>query len=211
MPRLTAQNFFTAEERQRIEAEVRKAELRTSGEIVPMVVPASFDYPRAEIFGGGFFSLGAAVLCSWWFGHSSVWVFLPIFLAGYLPCKWLIRALPSLKRRFIPQQVMAEEVEEKALVSFLEHGLHRTREGTGILILVSLFERRVHVLADWGINDQVEKATWDEIVHDVTAGIREGRGCDALCAAIARCGQLLEEKFPRRTDDRDELPNLITE
>lgn len=209
MPGTTAKTFFTPEEQQRIEAAVRQAELQTSGEIVPMLVDEAFDYPRAEIFGGGFFSLGLAVLCSWWFGHSSVWVFLPIFLAGYLPCKWLVRALPGLKRRFIPQQVMAEEVEEKALVSFLEHGLHRTREGTGILILVSLFEHRVHVLADQGINAKVDKGTWDEIVRAVTVGIREGRACEALCAAIARCGELLQKDFPRRADDRDELPNLI--
>ncbi|HKI51944.1 MAG TPA: TPM domain-containing protein [Geothermobacteraceae bacterium] len=209
MPRPTAKTFFTAEEQQRIEAAVQAAEKKTSGEIVPMVVDAAFDYPRAEIFGGGFFSLGTAVLCSWWFGHSSVWVFLPIFLAGYLPCKWLIRALPALKRRFIPQQVLAEEVEEKALVAFLEHGLHATRDQTGILILLSLFERRVHVLADRGINARVDKATWDEIVDSVTSGIRAGRACDSLCAAVARCGELLQKDFPRKADDTDELPNLI--
>jgi len=209
MPRVTAQSFFTAEEQQRIEAAVRAAELETSGEIVPMVVDAAFDYPRAEIFGGGFFALAIAVWCSWWFGHSSVWVFLPVFLAGYLPCKHLVRALPGLKRRFIPGRVLAEEVEEKALVSFLEQGLHATRDHTGILILVSLFERRVHVLADRGINAKVDKHTWDEIVRAVTAGIRRGEACDALCAAIARCGELLAKDFPRKADDTDELPNLI--
>ena len=44
--------FFTAEERQRIEAAVRAAELRTRGEIVPLVVDAAHSYPRAEIQGG---------------------------------------------------------------------------------------------------------------------------------------------------------------
>jgi len=209
MARPTAKTFFTADEQQRIEAAVRAAEQTTSGEIVPMVVDAAFDYPRAEIFGGGFFSLAIAVWCSWWFGHSSVWVFLPIFLAGYLPCKHLVRALPALKRRFVPTRVLAEEVEEKALVSFLEQGLHATRDHTGILILVCLFERRVHVLADRGINAKVPPETWDELVRAVTAGIRAGSACDALCAAIARCGELLAHDFPRKSDDRDELPNLI--
>lgn len=209
MPRLTAKTFFSVDEQQRIEATVQEAEKLTSGEIVPMVIDEAFDYPRAEIFGGGFFSLGLAVLCSWWFGNSSVWVFLPIFLSGYLPCKWLVRALPDLKRRFIPQQVMAEEVEEKALVSFLEHGLHATRDQTGILILISLFEHRVHVLADRGINDRVDKSTWDEIVAMVTAGVRSGEACNALCLAISRCSELLAKDFPRKDDDTDELPNLI--
>jgi putative membrane protein len=87
--------------------------------------------------------------------------------------------------------------------------LHHTRDKTGILILVSLFEHRVFVLADRGINKQVPKETWDEIVHIVTEGIHSGRTCDALCAAIFRCGELLEVHFPKKTDDTDELPNLI--
>lgn len=204
-----AKDFFTDEEKARIEAAVRQTEQRTSGEIVPMVVDASYDYPRAEIVGGGFFALAAATLVSWYFGHSSVWVFLPVFLALYLPGKLLIRVLPSLKRRLIHPVEIAAEVEEKALVAFLEQGLHHTRDETGVLILISLFEHRVHVLADRGIDAKVPARTWEEIVAVVTDGIRRGRTCDALCMAIGRCGELLEENFPRRADDRNELPDLI--
>jgi putative membrane protein len=209
MPKLDAKTFFTEDERQRIEAAVRSVEARTSGEIVPMVVDQSYDYPRAEIVGAGFFSLATAISVSWAFGHSSVWVFLPVFLVLYLPFKGLIRSLPDFKRRLIHPAEISAEVEEKALVSFIEQGLHHTRDKTGILILISLFEHRVFVLADQGINDLVPKATWDEIVHMVTEGIRSGRTGDALCAAVQRCGELLAQHFPVKTDDTDELPNLI--
>jgi len=204
-----AKDFFSDEEKVRIEAAVRAAEQRTSGEIVPMVVDASYDYPRAEIVGGGSFAMGIALLLAWAFGASSEWVFLPTFLLLYLPCKWLVRFTPGLKRLLIHPAEITAEVEEKALVSFVEHGLHHTRDETGILILVSLFEHRVHVLADRGINAQVPPGTWDEIVATVASGIRQGRTCDALCAAIGRCGELLAGHFPRKADDTDELPNLI--
>jgi len=206
-----ASNFFTSEEKSFIEAAVRDAELKTSGEIVPMVVDASYDYPRAEIIGGGCFAMGTALLLAWAFGASSEWVFLPIFLALYLPFKWLVRFTPSLKRLLIHPTEITTEVEEKALVSFVEQGLHHTRDETGILILISLFEHRVHVLADRGINAQVPPGTWDEIVAVVTEGIRQDRTCEALCAAIGRCGELLEGHFPRKADDTDELPNLIVQ
>jgi len=207
----SASNFFSGEEKSRIEAAVRAAERRTSGEIVPMLVDASYDYPRAEIVGGGSFAIGTALLLAWAFGASSEWVFLPIFLLLYLPCKWLVRFTPGIKRLLIHPAEITAEVEEKALVSFVEHGLHHTRDETGILILISLFERRVHVLADRGINAQVPAGTWDEIVATVTTGIRQGRTCDALCTAIGRCGELLEGHFPRKADDTDELPNLIVQ
>ncbi len=211
MPQLTSKSFFSEEEKKQIEAAVKEAESRTSGEIVPMVVDQSYDYPRAEIIGGGLFSLGAGIFLSWAFGGESIWIFLPIFLAGYFPFKLLIRNIPALKRNLISSEEIAEEVEEKALVSFVEQGLHHTRDETGILILISLFEKRVHVLADRGINKVVPLHTWEEVVKTVTDGIHDARTCEALVAAIRRCGDLLEESFPVKKDDTDELPNLILE
>jgi putative membrane protein len=209
MARRTAQTFFSQDEQTRIEAAVQAAEARTSGEIVPMVVDQSYDYPRAEILGGGLLALALASTLSWAFGQASLWWFLPLFALGYFPCKWLIRSLPDLKRRLIHPDELTAEVEERAMLAFLEQGVHHTRDATGILILISLFEHRVHVLADRGINQAVPKETWEEIVRTVTSGIRSGQTCEALCAAIGRCGDLLEERFPRKHDDTNELPNLI--
>lgn len=209
MADISSKTFFSEDEQRRIREAVEAVEKRTSGEIVPMVVEASYDYPRTEILGAGLFSLATAVFLAWLFGNESIWVFLPLFFAFYLPFKWLIRHTPGLKRRLTHPAEIDAEVEEKALVSFLENGLHRTRDETGILILISLLEHRVFVLADRGIDAVVPKETWDEVVAMVVAGIKEGRTCDALCEAIARCGELLEGHFPVRADDSNELPNLI--
>ena len=211
MPKQTAETFFTKEEKARIETTVCEVEQRTSGEIVPMVVSEAYDYPRAEIIGAGFFALALGLTLSWGFGNASIWAFLPIFLLDYLPFKIIIRQIPALKKRLISPQEMTAEVEERALVAFVENGLHQTREGTGILILLCLFERRVYVLADHGINHAAPQESWDKVVQMVTDGIHQQRTCDALCEAIAYCGDLLAKDFPPRHDDTDELPNLIVE
>lgn len=203
--------FFSIEEQQRIEQAVQAAEKCTSGEIVPMLTPNAYDYPRAEIIGGGLFALAAATTLSWGFFGESLWVFLAAFVLLYLPFKWMIRFCPPLKRSLITDQEITEEVAEKALISFFERELHRTRDNTGILILICLFEHRVQILADRGINAVVPTQTWDAIVAELTAGMREGRACDALCLAIEKCGDLLVKNFPVRNDDTDELPNLILE
>ncbi|MGK2945629.1 MAG: TPM domain-containing protein [Desulfuromonadales bacterium] len=206
---MAAKDFFTEEERMRIESAVQQAEKVTSGEIVPMVVDESYDYPRAEILGAGLFSLATAVSLSWAFFGESLWHFLWLFALCYFPFKLLIRNSPSLRRRLIHPAEISEEVAEKAVISFLEQGLHHTRDETGILILISLFERRVHVLADRGINAVVPVNHWDGIVHTITEGIHRGETCNALCLAIETCGRLLEEHFPAKNDDTDELSNLI--
>ena len=207
----TANQFFTPEEQQRIEKAVVAAEQQTSGEIVPMVVDSSYDYPRAELIGGGTLGLASGLLISWAFGGESIWWFLPVFVGAFFLFQQLIRNWPALKRRLIHPDELTAEVREKALVCFLEQGLHETRDKTGILILISLFEHRVQVLADSGINAVVPKQAWDEVVAIVTNGLKTGATCDAVCRAVARCGELLQEHFPRKQDDTDELRNFISD
>jgi len=211
MPEPTAKTILSAEEKKRIEQAVVEAEKNTSGELVPLIVDRSYDYPRAELVGAGCGALAGGLTLSWAFGGDSIWFFLPAYAVLFALFFLLIRFTPSLKRRLIHPAELDAEVDEKALVSFLEYGLHETRDRTGILILISLFEHRVEVLADKGINAKVPKGEWDHIVAHIVAGIREDRLCDALCEAIAECGELLAKNFPPRPDDTNELPNLISD
>ena len=103
-------------------------------------------------------------------------------------------------------------VHVRALAAFTANGLHYTKAHTGILILASLLEHRVEVLADRGINEKVEPGTWDKVVAIITTGLKSNEGCAAFCAAIDECGKILAEHFPRSPDDVDELKNkLVTE
>lgn len=207
--------FLTEEDRIRITEAVRKAEKTTSGEIVPMVVSSSGRYPLSGVIGALALSLPPALAGAYFIGPLAgtgtrdMWVFLgleiPLYLAGY----FLTVALPCLRRLFIPAREMDEEVRASAMASFYRSGLHRTRDETGVLIYVSLFERRVWVLGDRGINQKVGQDSWDEIVSIVTGGVREGTQGAALCRAVERTGEILAAHFPVRPEDRDELPNLI--
>jgi len=207
----SAANYLSQEEQQRVKDAVAAVEQKTSGEIVPMLIDSAYEYPRAELIGAGSLAVGIGLLASWALGHESIWWFLAVFLPGFLLFLELIRRLPGLKRFLIHPEEMTVEVREKALTSFLEQGLHETRDRTGILILISLFERRVQVLADSGINAKVPPQTWDELVNMITAGLKKGDACSAVCQAVERCGELLVEHFPVKADDSNELPNLIIE
>jgi len=207
----SASNFFSTEEQKRIEAAVKAAEEKTSGEIVPMVVDESYEYPRAELIGAGTLSMAVGLLVSWAIGGESIWWFLPVFIVCFFIFQQMIRNLPSLKRKLINPDELTDEVKEKAMVSFVEQGLHETRDKTGILILISLFEHRVQVLADSGINAKVPEHTWEELVDMIIAGLKSENACSAICKAVERCGELLQEHFPMKDDDKNELPNLIIE
>lgn len=208
---MRADKFFTEQEQARIREAVIAAESKTAGEIVPMLVTSSARYTEVELL-GTIIGLFAGMMAEWfwsdpWGSHFfNLW---PLIGAttGFIFCR-----IPQIKRLIASKSRIADAVHTLALASFTEHGLHYTRDHTGILILVSLLEHRVEVLADRGINAKVETGTWQEIVKILTDALKTNHACDAYCKAIERCGEILVSHFPRQPDDKDELPNrLVTE
>ncbi|WP_147819592.1 TPM domain-containing protein [Salidesulfovibrio onnuriiensis] len=204
-----AQSFLTAEEQRKIIECVKDVETRTSGEIVPVIASESYHYPSAVAFGSLLLGVAAAVAACMYLGSEDMWMFLAIFLGAYCVFQIVLRYASILKKPFVSRRQMAEEVDEAAITNFYLNGLHHTRDQTGIIIYVSVYERMVQVLADKGINDKVDPQVWNEVVRIVTKGIRTGAPADGICQAIARCGELITEHFPIKADDTDELPNLI--
>ena len=114
-----------------------------------------------------------------------------------------------LKRRFLLPARAEKEVEAGAIQAFFTEKLYRTSAQNGILLYISVFERRVWILADSGINEKIGQEQWQEIVDAVTSGIRKKRQAAAICEAVKRIGSILKEFYPYEKDDRDELHNLI--
>ncbi len=206
-----AQTFLTKEEQDALIGCVKDVESRTSGEIVPVIASESYEYPRAAHLGGLIIAILSAIGIAVALGREDMWVFLALFLAAYVLFSRMLTMVPTLKRPFISKAEMREEVKEAAVTSFYLNGLHRTRDLTGIIIYVSVFERSVQILADKGINDKVDPKVWDDVVAEMTQGIKNGRPGEALCKGVQQCGELITEHFPIKHDDTDELPNLIVE
>ena len=83
------------------------------------------------------------------------------------------------------------------------------RDETGILVFISVFEHKVWILADRGINEKVSEDQWDDIVKIIVDGIKHNRPAESICEAVAKIGDLLKMHFPIGRDDTDELKNLI--
>jgi putative membrane protein len=205
---MQADKFFTEEEKERIHQAVIAAEAKTSGEIVPMIVNSSARYTEVELL-GVIVGLFAGIVAEWFWSDPwgsdffNLWPVIGAF-TGFFVCR-----IPAVKRLLASKSRLGEAVDRFALASFTEHGLHHTKDHTGILILVSLLEHQVEILADRGIHEKVAPGTWDEVVTMITAGLKSGAPCDAICKAIARCGEILATHFPRSADDKDELPNRL--
>lgn len=202
---MKVKRIFTPEKEARVEEAVARAESRTSGEIVPMVVDRSDAYLHVDFIGALIVQFAAFLAAVWLLPVYDYLSLLAFQVLGLLAGFFLFRYVSPLKRICLSPKVAEEEVFERALRAFREMAVSRTVERTGILILVSLLEHRVQVLADSGINARVKPGTWDEVVEIVLAGIRSGDLCRGLCDAIDRCGEILAVEFPVQPDDVNEL------
>ena len=207
--RSKAELFFTESDKERLRAAVLDVESRTTGELVVMVVDTSDDYPEAEIIGGIFLSSFVSLILTFLFFHASIFWLVPISFVLFFPSKLLLRTLPHLKKPFLGADRKEEAVRTRAFVAFYEHGLDKTRQKSGVLFFLSLFERKVHLLADQGIYSKIGQETLDRYAGIVVEGIKKGHACDTLCQVIQDTGQLLSTHFPTVAGDTNELPDAV--
>jgi putative membrane protein len=204
-----AEKFFTKQERERIEAATAAVRARTVGEIEVAVVDQSSQYHEAELLGGIFLASAVALVLAAVFFRASVWSFIPLAFLLFFPSHHLFRRMPVLKRVFVGRRRKDRAVKERALRTFYEKGLYRTRGNTGILFFLSLLERKVWVLADRGIHGKIHQPTLNKFAAQVSEGIREGRAGDALSDAIEGIGALLATHYPSVGVRKGELPDQI--
>ncbi|MFI5314829.1 MAG: TPM domain-containing protein [Myxococcota bacterium] len=188
-----------------VTAAVSGAERMTSGEIVPVVVAHSDAYADLRLAAAGLVALGLGGAALGLAPEISLWI-VPAQLCAVGALYWLFGRRPLL-RHLLPNALAAERVHRAASLAFHDAALVETRDRTGILIYVSLLERRVQVMADRGIHARVADGTWDGVVERVLAGIRAGRAEQGLIDGIRLCGEILGASFPPRPGDRNELPD----
>lgn len=210
------EKFFSAADLEAVERAVQGAEAHTSGEIVPYAVSHSDHYEAALWKGatlGAFLAVAAAaasrILGDAWGGPSLPWIVIPSLAGGALG--YLAAALiRPLKLALAGRATVDHRVQERAAAAFVEAEVFATRERTGVLVFLSLYERRVVVMGDKGISAHVRQEEWDGLVAGIVTGMRAGRPGHALAEAIARCGELLQRHgVAARADDTDELPDRL--
>lgn len=203
----------------RIREAVAAAEGRTAGEIVPYVIVRSDAY-EAALWRGAFVLALLSMACTLlvhqlYEGWGFAWLFTGwgvalVTLLGGAAGAALVAFVPPVKRWLAGPARLDRAVHEQAMKAFVEEEVFNTRDRTGILLFVSLFEHRIEVVGDSGINAKVSPEDWIHVVERIRDGIRSGHVTDGFVDAIGQCGELLRRKGVEiRPDDDNELPDSV--
>lgn len=217
------------EDRARISAAVAQAELQSCGEIVTVLADRSDGYTDVQLAwsaAAALLALCALVIAPDFYlglydrlfadwGHEwtprAIISLAAVFAALKFGGVFLLQFWQPLRFLLIPPPVKTMRVHERAVRAFRIGAERRTTGRTGVLIYLSMRERRAEIVADEAIATKVDPEVWGDAMQAMLSHVREGRIAEGMCTAIDKVGAILALHFPRAGDDTNELPDRLIE
>lgn len=185
---------------------VRDIEKESDAEIVIVVRGRSGTYRHADYLCGAIVAfLGLIFVLFSPFEFHTYWVpidVLLLFMAG----AFVSARTDALRRALTSRDFRAKAARAGAAAMFYEAGIANTSAENGLLIYLSLLERRLEVIADRGILKAVPALKWNNSVFELR---RVGRSPEpeSLIKAVRDLGKLLAEHMPATGENPNELPD----
>ncbi len=84
---------------------------------------------------------------------------------------------------------------KRAIQVFEKLQMHKTALRNGVLIYLSVADRKLAIIGDLGINKAVPSDFWDEISAQMKLDFAMGKTCEGLEKAIQASGEKLKQFF----------------
>ena len=217
------------EDRGKISAAIATAEANTNGEIVAVATPISDPYhdvalhwALVPLFAVLAWAAWRPTALEWWYNFllggwnpdptlGQLLTLLMVFAALKFTIALLILKWMPLRLALTPARTKHRRVRRRAVTVFRAAAERRTTGRTGILIYLSMGERRAEIVADEAIMKVTDDHTWGEAMSALIEDVRHGRPGDGIVAAIGRVGAVLTEHFPHSPSDVNEIPDKLIE
>src|SRR5881398_195016 len=170
-----------------IGAAVREVEARTNAEIVVAVRGRSGTYRHADyLFGSIIAFIGLLFVLFSPFEFHTFWIpfdVIALFIAG----AFVSSRDDWIRRRLTTKTFRAKAARAGAAAMFYEAGIANTSAENGLLIYLSLLERRMEVIADRGILKAVPPLKWNHSVFELKE-VAQKATADRLIDAVRNLG-----------------------
>lgn len=205
---MSLKQFLSDDAKKKCTQLIQEIEGQTSAEIVVAARAASSRYGDADWQMGVMLMLAvAAVLLAVPYAFNPFHIVI-ICVFSCLAGKIITGLLAPFRRKVIPSRFQEDAVRIRAQSRFFELGVSRTSRRNGILFFISLFERRVVVLPDIGVDEDFLGEPWLEAKAELERAV-EALDFEAFSAAMKKFGPILGAAMPRAEDDVNELPDEV--
>jgi len=101
-------------------------------------------------------------------------------------------------------------VLDRSAAVFKTLDMHKTKERNGVLLYLSINDRKFAIIGDVGINKVVPVDFWDTTKEIVIDHFKKGEFTQGIVDGIELTGEHLKQYFPHQLDDVNELPDEIS-
>lgn len=209
--------LLSDDERKRLDKLISEAEKHTDTQIILAVIKRSDSYAEipwkafaltASVAGMVVFVI--SLLLDYWISQTDVLIAITATIFTGAIFALITVFVPAVARIFLSTHRTEEEMQQYARSLFLEKELFATRKRMGILLLVSLFERKVVLIPDKGINNRLKQEEMQHIIAPMIQCLRNNELCKAFEEGLAQLSIALEAgELPEKYEN--ELPNNIIE
>lgn len=201
--------FLTPAGEHQLDEAIAEVEARSRAELVVVVRSAADDYLGNDMLvasGAALAMLAFQLYSSFEFALHWMLILPPLMGAATVA---LLRLAPGLRAMFVSEARMRAAAETAAAACFHRKGIRHTRERTGILVYVALFEGTVVVLPDSGISQTIPSDVWRDAITPIEAVLRDEGDAGILAARVRVLADVLARWCEARADDVDELSNRV--
>lgn len=103
-----------------------------------------------------------------------------------------------------------EDVLDRAAYIFEKLEMHKTADRSGVLLYFALNDHKFAVIGDAGINGQLPPGAWDAVRDAMLPYFKRSAYIEGLSVGVHMAGELLCTKFPRKSNDQNELSNEVS-
>jgi putative membrane protein len=183
---------------------VRDLERQSCAEVVVEIRRRSGSYAHADARFASVIAIATLVLLlfsPWPF--AAAWVAIDVVIAWCIG-HFVARRSDAIRRVMTTARERASASQVCAAAVFHERGIANTAAESGVLVFLSLLERRLEVLADRGVLQAVPSLAWNRVIE--AARVQTGTP-EALVKVLHELTPLLACHLPWREGDVDELSN----
>lgn len=99
-------------------------------------------------------------------------------------------------------------LKAKNLFAFLK--MNETELRNGVIIYISLLDKKLAIYGDKGINEKVETDFWNSTLQIMKTSFANGDITGGIIAGLCEAGKKLKEHFPKSDNDTNELSDEIS-
>ncbi|HMJ92689.1 MAG TPA: hypothetical protein VK472_01175 [Allosphingosinicella sp.] len=220
---------FSPEEHKLVSDAVAAAERASDGEIVTIVAPRSDSYHDVGLHYAvlamllvptiwaalpqSWLDWATALFLDWNESLSPRLLLILLFVkmtVVFLIVRFALAYMP-LRMALTPSGTKTRRVRRRAIETFKAAAEHRTEGRTGVLLYLSLLERRAEIVADEAIHSKVEPEVWGEAMAVLIERVRAGQVAQGMALAVEKIGVVVAQCAPPTGLNPNELPDRLIE